>query len=187
MLGEPREAGVKPRDSAGLGAVEEAPTEPTAQEITAPFRLRLRLRGRSVGASLVRKNSQTRPRAAGDRSSKPPLSISASGAAVKVRAGASVGTQAEGVRRGLRMGSSRLFGSPQRRMPGERARCCALSPYFKPAPGQTAPVAARPAASARLDGPALPGRDLLRALSEQLAREGSPQKTAPATGSVRHI
>lgn len=58
---------------------------------------------------------------------------------------------------------------------------------LKSAPGETAPAAARPTAAARLDTPARPGRDLLRALSGQLAREGSSHKTAPATGSARHI
>jgi len=56
---------------ARLGAVLKAPTDRTAQEITAPFRPRLRRGGRSGGAPSVRKNSQTRPRAAGDRSSRP--------------------------------------------------------------------------------------------------------------------
>lgn len=83
---------------ARLGAVLEAPTERTAQEITAPFRPRLRRSGQSGGAPSVRKNSQTRPRAAGDRSSRPPPAAVQAG---QVRAGASARTRAAAVKRGL--------------------------------------------------------------------------------------
>lgn len=116
------------RRAARLGAVLKAPTERTAQEITAPFRPRLRHRGRSRGAPSVRKNSQTRPRAAGDHSSRPPpVAVQA----VQVRAGASARTRAAGVRRGLGRRSSGLYGSPRRRRPRGPARCCAPSPCFQ--------------------------------------------------------
>lgn len=70
---EPQEAGsIKPIALAELGTVQEAPTERSAQEITAPFRPRLSRCGRSVGAPSVWENSQTRPHAASDCSSEPP-------------------------------------------------------------------------------------------------------------------
>lgn len=150
--------------------MEEAPTERTAQEITAPFRPRLRCCGRSVRAPSVPKNSQTRPRAARDPSSEPPRRTPALGRAVKVCTVAAAGMQAEGVRRGLGMESSRLFGSPQRRGQGGQTGCCAPSPCFKSAPGESAPAAARPPAAARLHTLACTGRDLIRALSDQPAR-----------------
>lgn len=156
MPGEPREARVEPSASTWLGAVEEAPTELTAQEITAPFRPRLRLCGQSLGATLVRETRKpdlARPAVA----SPNPLCAPQAPTAVKVRAGASVGTQTEGVRRRLEMGSSRLFGSPRRRRPGGQARYCAPSLCFKSAPRETAPAAAGPAAAAQLDTPAHPG------------------------------
>lgn len=121
----------KPGSSPARGPawrVVEAPTERTAQDITAPFRPRLRHRGRSRGAPSVRKNSQTRPRAAGDHSSRPPP---AAVQALQVRAGASARTHAAGVRRGLGRRSSGLNGSPRRRRPRGPARCCAPSPCFQ--------------------------------------------------------
>lgn len=163
---EPREAGVKP------SASEEAPTEGAAQEITAPCRPRRRRCGRSVGAPSVRKNSQTRPRAAGARSSRAPRRTPAPGwrrrLALRLQPepkprvwGGGLRWEALGPSAPLREGGRE--GKP---------RGCAPSPSFKSAPGEIAPAAARPTAAARPDTPARPGRDLLRSFSEQLNRGG---------------
>ena len=143
---EPQKAGsINPIALAELGAVQEAPTERSAQEITAPFRPRLSRCGRSIGAPSVWKNSQTRPHAASDCSSEPPRRTLVLGPA-EMCAVATAGTQAEGVRRGLRTEICRLFCSPQRKRPGRQADCLRSKSVLQVcAPGNCA--GSRPATS----------------------------------------
>lgn len=174
MPREPQEAGsIKPIALARLGAVEEAPTESSAQEITAPFRPRLSRCGRSVGARSVWKNSQTRPQAASDCSSEPPRRTLVLGPA-EMCAVATAGMQAEGVRRGLRTEISRLFCSPQRKRPGRQADLRSKSVLQVCAPGNCA--GSRPATSSgaaahsRVQGETCSGH------SEQLTGRGLLRK-----------
>lgn len=104
---------------------------------------------------------------------------------MKVRAGASAGTQAEGVRRGLETGGSGLFGTL-----GEGGREGNAAAALQVRALSRSPEKLRllpPGQQQRSwTSPAHPGQDLPRALSEQLTRGGLLMKllrpqSAPAT------